>query len=76
MLGSEGDSTQSRRVKAAIEFQSQPFFVAEPWTARPGTFVSLERALVGYSAIVKGAADSFSEGALMYAGALPFDPRQ
>jgi RNA polymerase sigma factor (sigma-70 family) len=38
----------------ALGFQAQPFFVAEPWTARPGAFEPLATALAGYQAIVEG----------------------
>jgi RNA polymerase sigma factor (sigma-70 family) len=33
------------RAERATQFQSQPFFVAEPWTAHPGAYVPLEAAL-------------------------------
>jgi F-type H+/Na+-transporting ATPase subunit beta len=66
--------TNSRRAQRVIEFQSQPFYVAEPWTARPGTFVPTDAALAGYRAILTGAADAFDEGALLYAGAFPSRP--
>jgi F-type H+-transporting ATPase subunit beta len=64
----EADSTRAQR---AIEFQSQPFYVAEPWTARPGAFVPVDAAVAGYRAILTGAADALDEGALLYAGAFP-----
>jgi F-type H+/Na+-transporting ATPase subunit beta len=68
---SDANSIRAERV---IEFQSQPFYVAEPWTARPGTFVPIEAALTGYRAILTGAADGFDTGALLYAGAFPSRP--
>jgi F-type H+/Na+-transporting ATPase subunit beta len=64
----------SIRAQRVIEFQSQPFYVAEPWTARPGAFVPVDAALAGYRAILTGAADAFEEGALLYAGAFPSRP--
>jgi RNA polymerase sigma factor (sigma-70 family) len=59
------------RAQRAVQFQSQPFFVAEPWTARPGTFVPIDVSLAGYSAILQGRADALTEQELLYAGALP-----
>jgi F-type H+-transporting ATPase subunit beta len=70
-----GASASTRiRAQRAIEFLSQPFYVAEPWTARPGAFVPIDAALAGYRAILTGAADAFDKGALLYAGALPTPP--
>jgi F-type H+-transporting ATPase subunit beta len=68
---SDANSIRAQRV---IEFQSQPFYVAEPWTARPGAFVPIDAALGGYRAILTGAADAFDEGALLYAGTFPSRP--
>jgi RNA polymerase sigma factor (sigma-70 family) len=61
----------STRAERAIQFQSQPFFVAEPWTARPAAFVATDVALNGYRAILEGQADALGEHALLYTGALP-----
>ena len=43
------------------EFQSQPFFVAEPWTARPGETVGLDDTLAGYRTIVARDAGGVSD---------------
>jgi F-type H+-transporting ATPase subunit beta len=70
-----GTSTStSIHAQRAIEFQSQPFYVAEPWTARPGAFVPIDAALAGYRAILTGAADAFDKGALLWTGAFPSSP--
>jgi F-type H+-transporting ATPase subunit beta len=58
-------STRTRRLEL---FQTQPFFVAEPWTARPGESVPFEDTLADYSALVDGAADTLPEEALRYVG--------
>ena len=63
--GSEGD--RAARVR---RFQSQPFFIAEPWSARPGAFVRLDVALRGYRAILEGAGDAPGERELLHTGAL------
>ena len=59
------------RTERATWFQSQPFFVAEPWTGRPGAYVPLEAALAGYRAIVQGSTDILSERDLQWMGTLP-----
>jgi len=64
-LGPEALSTRARRLEL---FQTQPFFVAEPWTARPGESVPFEHTLADYSALVDGAADTLPEEALRYVG--------
>jgi F-type H+-transporting ATPase subunit beta len=63
--GLEALSTHARRLEL---FQTQPFFVAEPWTARPGESVSFEDTLADYSALVDGAADTLPDEALRYVG--------
>jgi F-type H+-transporting ATPase subunit beta len=64
-LAPEVLSTRARRLE---QFQTQPFFVAQPWTARPGESVAFDDTLAGYSALVDGAADSLPEEALGYIG--------
>jgi F-type H+/Na+-transporting ATPase subunit beta len=71
-LVAQGEAAATRTARI-IQFQSQPFFVAEPWTARPGAFVALDVALNGYRAICNGEADALSARELLYAGALPTD---
>jgi RNA polymerase sigma-70 factor, ECF subfamily len=73
LLSTTNDPTNIRALQA-IEFQSQPFYVAEPWTARLGAFVGSDVALAVYKAILEGAADAFEKGALLYTGAFP-NPR-
>jgi F-type H+/Na+-transporting ATPase subunit beta len=63
--GPEALSTRARRLEL---FQTQPFFVTEPWTARPGESVPFEDTLADYSALVDGAADTLPEEALRYVG--------
>ena len=57
--------TRTRRLEL---YQTQPFFVAEPWTARPGESVPFDDTLTDYSALVDGAADALPEEALRYIG--------
>src|ERR1700716_2260690 len=64
-LGPEALSTRTRRLEL---FQTQPFFVAEPWTARPGESVPFEDTLADFSVLVDGAADTLPEEARRYVG--------
>ena len=64
-LNTEALSTRTRRLEL---FQTQPFVVTEPWTARPGESVPFEDTLADYSALVDGAADTLPEEALRYVG--------
>ena len=64
-------SASATRKERAVQFQSQPFFVAEPWTARPGAFVPIDVSLAGYRAILDGRADALPEQELLYTGGLP-----
>ena len=67
----DSDQSLASRAERATRFQSQPFFVAEPWTARPGAYVPLDSALAGYRAIVLGDADALDEADLLWTDALP-----
>src|SRR5205807_1259435 len=39
-------------------FQSQPFFVAEPWTARDGVSVPLSQTIASYASLLEPQADA------------------
>jgi F-type H+-transporting ATPase subunit beta len=52
-------------------FLTQPFYVAEPFTNRPGVWVPLPETLDGVRRILDGAADEMEPEALMFVGALP-----
>jgi F0F1-type ATP synthase beta subunit len=45
------------RARKLQNFFGQPFFFAEPWTKRPGSYVSLADALEGCWAILDGQCD-------------------
>lgn len=67
------DST-SPRARRLIRFGSQPFTVAEPFTARPGIYVSLAGAIQSYAALLSGAYDDVPEEQLAFQGSLPPHP--
>lgn len=64
----------SPRARCLIQFGSQPFFVAEPFTARPGVRVALADTIQGYAALLSGAYDDVPEDQIAYQGSLPPHP--
>jgi F-type H+-transporting ATPase subunit beta len=74
MLGLDELSPDDRRTvgraRRLARFFTQPFFVSEAFTGRPGVSVPLERTLEGVEAILRGEADHLDEGALYMIGAL------
>ena len=58
---------QARRLR---QFGSQPFFVAEPYTAKPGAHVAYADTLRAYAGLSVGAYDHLDEAALHFTGAL------
>ena len=59
-----------RRARKLQRFFAQPFFVAEPYTKRPGSFVPLAEALRGCRAILDGEGDDVPEEAFYFTGTL------
>ena len=58
------------RARKLQNFFGQPFFYAEPWTKRPGSYVSLADALEGCRAILDGECDDLSVEAFYFEGSL------
>lgn len=58
------------RARKLQNFFGQPFFYAEPWTKRPGSYVSLTDALDGCRAILDGECDHLSVAAFYFEGSL------
>lgn len=73
ILGLEELSDQDRvivdRARKIERFLSQPFFVAEVFTRIQGAYVSLDETIHGFSQIVNGSLDNWSEGAFYLKGA-------
>ena len=65
------EQTTYRRGERLEAFMTQPFFVAEPFTKRPGAWVPLRETLSSVRRILEGAADDMEVTALKYFGALP-----
>ncbi|MBN3039859.1 MAG: F0F1 ATP synthase subunit beta [Candidatus Omnitrophica bacterium] len=67
---STSDRTIYERARKLQNFLTQPFFVAEGYTGRPGAFVTIEQTLAGCSAILAGRVDSEPESRFYMMGAL------
>ncbi len=58
---SETDRRMVDRARRIQRFLSQPFFVAETFTGRPGKYVKREETIRGFEEIVKGNYDEVPE---------------
>jgi F0F1-type ATP synthase beta subunit len=58
------------RARRLQRFFAQPFFIAEPYTQRPGSFVSRTDALAACAAILDGAHDDVPEDAFSFTGGI------
>jgi len=67
---SEEDKSTVNRARKIERFLSQPFFVAEVFTGKPGNFTSLEDTIDSFERICAGDADEIPEQAFMYVGKL------
>ena len=74
ILGLEELSNQDRvvvnRARKVERFLSQPFFVAEMFTRISGRYVTLSDTILGFSKIVTGVLDIYSEGCFYLKGSL------
>jgi F-type H+-transporting ATPase subunit beta len=69
-LDSTPGAAEEARARRILLFGSQPFFVAEPYTARPGVFVATGDALRGYAGLASGAYDELPEEELRFMGVI------
>jgi F-type H+-transporting ATPase subunit beta len=67
---SEDDKLLVGRARRIQKFLSQPFFVAEAFTNKPGRFVKLEDTIKGFKRITEGELDDVPEQAFYMAGGL------
>jgi F-type H+-transporting ATPase subunit beta len=67
---SDEDKLAVARARRIQKFFSQPMFVAEVFTQRPGKYVKLEDTISGFEAILAGKYDSYPEDAFYMAGAI------
>ncbi len=65
---SEEDKVTVSRARRLQRFMSQPFFVAEQFTGRPGAYVELKETVRGFGEILAGEHDQIPEQAFFMAG--------
>jgi F-type H+-transporting ATPase subunit beta len=65
---SEDDKITVRRARRIQRFLSQPFFVAEAFTGRPGKYVPLKETIAGFKELVEGKLDDLPEQAFYMCG--------
>lgn len=74
ILGMEELSTEDKQVVSRARkiqrFLTQPMFVAEPFTARPGKYVTREQTVQGFKEILEGKHDDKSEQAFYMVGTI------
>jgi F-type H+/Na+-transporting ATPase subunit beta len=67
---SEEDKALVARARRLQRFMSQPFFVAEVFTGRPGKYVAIKDTVASFKEILEGKADDLPEQAFFLAGTL------
>jgi len=67
---SDEDKLTVQRARKIERFFSQPMFVAEAFTARPGVYVKLEDTIRGFSEIIEGKHDELPEQAFYMCGGI------
>ena len=65
---SEEDKATVARARKVARFLSQPFFVAEQFTGKPGRYVKLEDTIRSFTGLVNGEYDHIPEQAFFYVG--------
>ena len=67
---SEDEKLVVDRARKVQRFLSQPFFVAEQFTGKPGQYVSLRDTIQGFKEILEGKHDEIPEGMFLNAGTI------
>jgi F-type H+-transporting ATPase subunit beta len=67
---SDEDKVTVQRARKVERFFSQPMFVAQAFTARPGSYVKLEDTIKGFREIIEGKHDDLPEQAFYMCGAI------
>jgi F-type H+-transporting ATPase subunit beta len=67
---SDEDKLAVARARKIQRFLSQPFFVAEEFTGRPGRYVPLKETIKGFQEIVEGKHDDLPEQAFFMVGTI------
>merc|ERR1712048_433251 len=67
---SEDDKLTVARARKVQKFLSQPFFMSEVFSGRPGEFVDLQESIDGFGSLLEGSGDIYPEGAFYMKGGL------
>lgn len=67
---SEEDKLTVTRARKIQRFLTQPMFVAEPFTGRPGKYVKREETVLGFKEIIEGKHDEKNEMAFYMVGSI------
>jgi F-type H+-transporting ATPase subunit beta len=67
---SDEDKITVQRARRIQRFLSQPFFVAEQFTGKPGRYVKLEDTIRSFRGLIAGEYDHIPEQAFLYCGAI------
>jgi F-type H+-transporting ATPase subunit beta len=67
---SDEDKLTVARARKVQRFLTQPMFVAEPFTGRPGVYVNLRENIRGFKEILEGQHDAITESAFYMAGTI------
>jgi F-type H+-transporting ATPase subunit beta len=67
---SDEDKIVVQRARKIQRFLSQPFFVAEEFTGRPGKYVPLQETIISFKGIVNGEYDDLPEQAFYMVGSI------
>jgi F-type H+-transporting ATPase subunit beta len=67
---SEEDKATVARARRLQRFASQPFFVAEVFTGRPGAYVTIKDTVASFKEILEGKVDTLPEQAFFLAGTI------
>ena len=67
---SEEDKSTVARARRLQRFMSQPFFVGEVFTGRPGKYVAIKDTVASFKEILEGKTDTLPEQAFFLAGTL------
>ncbi|HYL41073.1 MAG TPA: F0F1 ATP synthase subunit beta [Candidatus Binatus sp.] len=67
---SEEDKATVARARRLQRFMSQPFFVAEVFTGRPGVYVAIKDSVASFKEILEGKHDAVAEGDFFMKGGI------
>lgn len=67
---SEEDKLVVARARKVRNFLSQPFFMSEVFSGKPGKFVELNDSIEGFASLLEGAGDDYTEAAFLMTGTI------